>query len=216
MFAYIRNFFTGNFEPRGKFRKPRVWSNDELKKIGHVFSGSIINVSGKVDSDKDGGLYKAYFPHAKEYFISNYNPGHSDRSTKKWDFDINLDEDIPSEFRERFDVVFNHTTLEHIFDMPKAFKNLCMLSKDIVIVVVPFMQQMHWGASYKDYWRFTPYALKEMFEREKMKLVYISGNNGRRESIYVFAVGSKNPKAWEGKMPKQDPNVYTDLGDRII
>ena len=30
-------------------------------------------------------------------------------------FDINLDESLSDEFVERFDVVFNHTTLEHIF-----------------------------------------------------------------------------------------------------
>lgn len=216
MFSRIRNFFTGNFEPAGKFRRPRVWSNDELRKIGHLFDGSVINVSGKVDSDKCGGVYRSYFPKAKEYFVSNYNSDKSAKPPEKWDFNINLDENIDPQFVGRFDVVFNHTTLEHIFDMHTAFKNLCAMSKDVVIIVLPFLQQMHWGASYKDYWRFTPYALKEMFEREGMTLLYMSGNNRRHESVYIFAVASKKPDLWKGKMPKEDPAVWGELGNRVI
>jgi hypothetical protein len=214
--SHLRHFLNGNFEPKGKFRTPRIWSNNELKKVGLLFGGSIINVSGKVDSDKYGGLYKSYFPNAKEYFVSNYNKNPSARTPTKWNFNINLDEELPSQFQNRFDVVFNHTTLEHIYDMKKAFKNLCAMSKDIVIIVVPFIQQMHFGASYRDYWRFTPYALKEMFEKEGMTMVYISANNKRNESIYLFTVASKNPDAWRGILPKTDEKIFTDLGERII
>lgn len=184
--------------------------------MGPFFRGSIINVSGKVDSDKEGGVYRSYFPNAAKYCVSNYNVKEKVREEKRWDFDINLDEELDPQFIGEFDVVFNHTTLEHIFDLQRAFTNLCAMTKDIVIVVVPFLQQMHFGASYKDYWRFTPYALKEMFQREGMKLLYISGNNKSRESIYLFAIGSKKPHLWENVLPRFDQKIFDDLGDKII
>jgi len=36
-----------------KFQVPRIWSNAELRKFAHLFSGSIVNVSGWIDKDKE-------------------------------------------------------------------------------------------------------------------------------------------------------------------
>ena len=58
---------------------------------------------------------------------------------------------LPVELENQFDVVFNHTTLEHIFDIFTAFQNLCRLTKDILIIVVPFLQEQH--ENFGDYWR---------------------------------------------------------------
>lgn len=44
-----------------KFRVPRVWSNRELEKFGHLFSGKGVNVSGWKDIDKEGKKYRDYF-----------------------------------------------------------------------------------------------------------------------------------------------------------
>lgn len=56
-----------------KFKEPRVWSNQELKKFGFIFQGDIVNISGWKDMDKEGNRYKEYFKNAKSYQISNYN-----------------------------------------------------------------------------------------------------------------------------------------------
>ena len=87
MFGTLRWYLTGSYEPRGKFRKPRSWSNRELRLLGPHFEGSVINVSGKVDGDKEGGLYRTYFPSASEYYVSNYrNPDSSKEKGDRWDF----------------------------------------------------------------------------------------------------------------------------------
>lgn len=117
---------------------------------------------------------------------------------------------MPPDLADRFDLVFNHTTLEHIFDFQTAFQNLCHMSRDVVIVVVPFLQPMH--ADYGDYWRFSPQALVGLFEQQNMSIAYLSFNNDRLTSVYVFAIGTKKPERWRGvfdfEIEYSDPRAF--------
>ncbi len=197
--------------PERKFRAARVWSNQELKKIAYLFKGDVINVSGWRDSDKSGSFYRDYFINAKSYSVSNYD---GEMGYQGGEIKLDLEKDLPNDIKNKFDVVLNHTVLEHIFYVTKAFKNLCDMTKDTVIIVVPFLQQMHFeDSSYKDYWRFTPYALKRMFEDNDMEMVYCVGDNSGRHSVYVLAVGSKNPEKWDFEY---DQNIFENLGDKVI
>jgi hypothetical protein len=180
------------------YRLPRQWSNSELRKFAHLFAGDVINVSAWQDEDKEGGHYKDYFPKAHSYAISNFQSEIRGFQGYENEILLNLEEDLPRELEGRFDVVFNHTTLEHIYDFQQAFHNLCLLSRDIVIVVVPFLQEMHAGA-YGDYWRFSPQALDKMFGREHFNLLYISFNSQKNTSVYIFAVATRNPAKWNGQ-----------------
>jgi hypothetical protein len=119
----------------------------------------------------------------------------------KNEFYLDLSQNLPEDYVYRFDVVFNHTTLEHIYEVKRAFQNLGNLSKDIVIIVVPFLQQMH--GNYGDYWRFTPLSVKNLFEENGITLLYLSFNDHRHSSIYIFALGAKNPAKWENKIDYQ-------------
>ena len=125
-----------------KFREPRIWSNNELKKFSKKFYGNIINVSGWKDSDKVSSFYKNYFTNCTNYFISNWSYSERGQENKlsKNEYLIDLESDLKKELLGKFDVVFNHTTLEHIFDIYKSFRNLCELSNDVVIIVVPFLK----------------------------------------------------------------------------
>lgn len=201
--------------PDSKFRKTRIWSNLELKKNAHFLDGDIINVSGWQDSDKRGGCYKDYFTNAKSYTISNYS-GDSGFQGNPGEIFIDLEKDLSSENIGKFDVVFNHTTLEHVFEVKKAFENLCLLSRDIVIIVVPFLQEMHFGESFKDYWRFTPFAIKRMFEDNKMNLIYLNANNNSKNSVYLFAIGSRYPQKWINKIDYINNDSFNNLGNKII
>jgi len=182
-----------------KFRVARSWSNKELKKFSSRFEGDIINVSAWKDEDKEGDFYKNYFPNAKSYSLSNYK--HEARGFQGKDGEIFLDltKELPSELQEKYDVVFNHTTLEHIFEIDIAFKNLCLMSKDLVIIVVPFLQEMH--ADYGDYWRFTPLALKKLFEKNGLEMAYVSYNEDPGSSVYIYAMASKVKGKWDFKKP---------------
>jgi len=158
-------------------------------------------VSGWKDIDKEGGKYKDYFINAKSYFISNYKSELKGMQGYENEFFLDLTQDLKKEYVERFEVVYNHTTLEHIFEVKNAFKNLCLLSKDIVIIIVPFLQQMH--GNYDDFWRFTPITIKKMYEENKLTLLYLSFNNQKNTSVYIFAIGSKYPEKWKEKIPEQ-------------
>src|SRR5688572_11105318 len=131
------------FGPEPKFKRPRVWSNEELKKIGKLLQGSIVNVSGWKDEDKEGGHYANYFPRATEYTITNYSSTYKGFQGGSNEIGLDLTAPLAQELVGRFDTVFNHTTLEHIFEVQTAFANLSKMAKENVLVIVPFLQQQH-------------------------------------------------------------------------
>lgn len=177
-----------------RFRVPRVWSNDLLRRIAPLFDGHVINVSGWRDEDKRGGHYRDYFANARSYSISNYGGYMGEADDTAWTID--LEGEIPDELKGRFDVVFNHTTLEHVFDVFTATRNLCALSSDVVIVVVPFIQEQHTSQDFSDYWRFTPLGIKAMFAANGFDTVLLGSTPGRRSAIYHLAVASSQPQRW--------------------
>ena len=185
-------------------RPIRIWSNNELNKLAHLFKGSVVNVSGWEDQDKQGNRYKDYFKNADEYVVTNYTPSHSASGIAE--ITLDLEADLDPSLENRFDVVFSHTNLEHIFNIFKAVENHCKMSRDIVIIIVPFIQQQHETEEFKDYWRFTPTCLKELYKMNGLTVVYESFNNEPDKVNYVLSVGSRHPDKWAGKFPE-----YTEL-----
>ena len=185
-----------------RFRVARCWSNQQLKAIGHLFSGDVVNVSAGENIDKEGNTYDSYFPHSKSFSLTNYAPGafrgYQGRTNEHL---LDLAGPVPEHLREGFDVVFNHTVLEHVFDVRKAFRNLCELSRDIAIVVVPFAQIQHDSPGYKDYWRLCPSGVRALYEENGLEVVYESCNEDADTAVYLFFVGSRHPERWRTKMP---------------
>jgi hypothetical protein len=179
-------------------RLPRVWSNRELARFAHLFYGDLVNVSGWTDMDKEGRHYKDYFVNARSYTITNYKSEARGFQGYSNEVFLDLEGELPPNLYQAYDAAFNHTTLEHVYAIERAFSNLCSLSKDIVIVVVPFLQQYH--AAYGDYWRFTPLAIKRMFEDNGFALVYQSFNSHKRSSIYTFNIASRRPETWRDRI----------------
>lgn len=186
-----------------RFRVARVWSNAELRKIGARFSGLVVNVSAGENLDKEGGSYERYFPGAKSFSLTNHDPG-SFRGFQGRENEtlLDLEAELPTRLRNKFDVVFNHTTLEHVFEVRQAFRNLCDMSRDVVIVVVPFAQVQHENEGYADFWRFTPTCLRRMFAENGFGVVYEAASPDRDAAIYLFFVGSRHPDRWQGRMPE--------------
>ena len=125
--------------------------------------------------------------------------------------ELDLEKDLDTTLHNKFDVCFNHTTLEHIYEFQKAFQNICLMSKDIVIIVLPFLQEQH--ADYGDYWRFTPMAIRQMFERNAMEMIYVNYNDEPNESIYIFAIGRKRHDKWNEILIHKDNKI--DQVDKI-
>lgn len=187
-----------------KAQPVRVWSNVELKKFAHLFTGSVVNLSGWEDQDKQGRRYKDYFTGATEYVVTNYTPSHATSGIQEMILD--LEADLPADMVNRFDVVLSHTNLEHIFNVFKAVENHCRISRDIVIIIVPFIQQQHETNEFKDYWRFTPTCLRKLYEINGLTTVYESFTNQPNKVNYILSVGSKHPEKWTGKFP-----AFTEL-----
>ncbi len=175
--------------PDPVFRKPRIWSNRILSEIAPTLTGRVINISGWDDRDKQGRHYRDYFTGATTYDISNFESAMGFQG-KEGEIYLDLTKPLPQELVGQYDVVFNHTTLEHIFDVDQAFTNLCALSRRHVVIVVPWLQPLHYDEGYKDYWRLSPFALDELFKKNGFKTV-INTTNSREDSVYVFAVGTK-------------------------
>jgi hypothetical protein len=187
----------------------RRWSNKELARIAPFFDSPIINVSAWEDSDKEGRKYKDYFNPQAEYRISNFGTSQGALQGRDDEFYLDLEKELPAELRGRFRTVFNHTTLEHIWDFRTAFANLCALSSDAVIVVVPWLQPQH--SDYGDYWRFSPHAVVRLFEEQGMRVMHLDWNRGPRQAVYILAVAVRDPSRWTAKFPKGAP-ASTDPG----
>ena len=177
-----------------KHRVPRLWSNHELQLIAPYCRGDVVNVSGWKDSDKDGRHYRDYFSSASSYTITNFRAEARGLQGVPGELFLDLEQPLEPSLEARFDVVFNHTVLEHVFNVSLAFSNLCRMSKDLVVLVVPFIQPMH--ADYGDFWRFSPMALERMFAANGLTMIRAASNRNWFSSVYVVAVGSRNPGRW--------------------
>lgn len=177
-----------------------MWSNAELRRVAPLIAGEVVNVSGSEDDDKEGGHYRDYFTRATSYAITNYT-GYRGVTGADGEIPLDLTRDLPADLSGRFDAVFNHTTLEHIFDTRGAFARLCQMSRDLVVVVVPFAQATHWSESFGDFWRFTPMGLRAMFEENGLDVVHEAAGPPRGEPVYLLFVGSRQADHWRGVLP---------------
>jgi hypothetical protein len=180
-----------------------LWSNSELRKFAPFFTGRVVNISGWNDSDKEGNKYSEYFANASAYSITNYLDD-AERGAQgfKGEIKLNLEEELPKNLIKKYDVAFTHTVIEHIYDVHKAFSNICKISKNTVITIVPYIQQLHgMEGDVGDYWRFTPLTMKRLYEENGLKLRYCSSNGkAAKSSIYLFCIGYRDD-IYDKKIP---------------
>lgn len=175
--------------------KARKYSNRLLRPYLKHLGGDIINVSGWKDSDREGGRYRDYYGTVSSYTISNIEGNRGMPETKATDASwIHLDVELPlpPELRQRFDVVFCHTVLEHVLETQVALSNLAELSRDVVIVVIPFSQSVHYSEPYLDYVRLTPYYLDKFFRKRGFTTMLCDANEQPFLTTYVTYVASRN------------------------
>ncbi|GAA5784358.1 hypothetical protein [Chitiniphilus shinanonensis] len=181
--------------------RPRNWSNAELRQFGRLFTGDILNVSGWRDEDKNGGHYRDYFPAARSYSISNYS-GECGVSGVEGEVFLDLENPLPPQLHRKYQVVLNHTTVEHVYDIRTAIANLCALSDDVVILVTPFLQQVHWiDGSFGDWWRPTPMCLNRLLAEQGFEVHYQSANDNPWYIVYVFTVARRTPVPTMPRLP---------------
>lgn len=182
---------------------PRAWSNHELRSLVKNLKGDIINISAAEDKDKTGSNYREYFTSAQTYSISNYGKGVE--GSAGGDCEIVLDLSKPYEGSNgKYDVVFNHTVLEHVFEIETALDTICALTRDLVVTVIPFVQCLHGrDGSYSDYWRLSPPALARLFAERGLKTLYCNWNDTPSvNNVYIVHVASKHPSRHVNEFPE--------------
>jgi hypothetical protein len=188
-----------------QFRIARRWSNTQLRLIAPMCVGRVVNVSAGDDEDKEGAAYAGYFSAATSYTLTNFRAAYRGFQGRSNEIELDLSRPLPAGLAGSFDVVFNHTTLEHVFEVRTAFRALCELSGDLVIVVVPFAQVQHENVGYQDFWRFTPTCLRALFAENGLDVVYEAANDDFNASVYLFVVGSRCAERWGGRFPAWQP-----------
>ena len=90
-------------------------------------------------------------------------------------------------------MAYNHTTLEHVFEIRKAIENICALSSDVVILVTPFLQSVHFEeGAFGDYWRPTPMCLNRILADNGFTTTYQSANDTHWHYVYIFTVAVRD------------------------
>lgn len=173
------------------FKAARRWSNRELRRVAPLFTGDVVNVSGWEDRDKEGRLYREYFANARSYAVTNAKAerGYEGRPGELL---LDLAKPLPRRMRRRFDVVFNHTTLEWLYDVRGAARALCELSRDAVVLVLPTAAP----SAGKDFWRFTEHSARKLLEENGMKVVYLRQSRNLLAPDYLFVIASRKPAKW--------------------
>lgn len=194
----------------------RNWSNKALKELAMNFPrfDNAINVSGFLDSDKAGNIYKNYFK-AQNYDISRYL-GDSAQSNPNTEILIDLDSDINKinkSYLNKYDLVFSHTVLEHVKNPFNAFKifRAIMAPSSLLVNVVPFIYKFHFSTkNYGDYWRYTPHGIEELHKSSNLILKDI--RIGPRNSFekYIISVGTNDMEAFN-----DFDNFYDQLNNRL-
>ncbi len=204
--AFARRMLVNTGRRRFPEMEPRRWSNTTLRKISPLFTGDVVNVSGWKDQDKQGGTYKTYFTSANRYSITNYWGTSAPDDGIEGSLFLDLTGELPPELEKSHDVAFCHTVLEHVADIEASFRNLARITRDVLIVIVPFMQDEHFSPGlYGDYWRFTPHGLSRLFEINGMTTVSMQYNSNPWYPIYLLGVGAFNPERWKDRMPAPYP-----------
>lgn len=159
-----------------------------------------------------GGVYRDYFTHKRSYAVTNVpRAGKGFGSISGGDvkeIPLDLEGVPPKQLEGKFDVVLNICTLEHVRDIETAFSNLCRMSRDAVILVVPAIQQIH-VSDYGDYWRMTTLGVAKMFQKHGYVPLVIRANDQPFRPIFVFAIAVRDLKKYEGKLP---PSLDLEMG----
>lgn len=157
----------------------RKQQNDILKekilKLENI--KSVLNIGSAMNSkDKEGQLYKDYFPNADYYTLDvNINDG------SKNHFVVDLHN--LSRIKKRFDLVLLMNVLEHVknpFVVANEVSKI-IASNGFLFVSSPFFYPIHKDISgnFSDYWRFTDDAYQILFP--KLTQIWIE----RTESVIL-------------------------------
>ena len=99
-------------------------------------------------------------------------------------------ENMDSIASERYDWVISTDVFEHLEDPWAAAREALRVTKPggFIYTLAPFSHQIHVGATYGDYWRFTPGALARLFPGCRVREVEVWGDDPIMANEYAVLV----------------------------
>ncbi len=115
---------------------------------------------------------------------------------EKADIIFNLNDELPENLSERFDIVFDGGVIEHVFNIGKAFTNICRMTK---VGGYIFSHNPTYNCLHNTFWNISP----EMF------LDFYSANNYQILdcSMITFLTENSEKRAWTDRPVIWSPDV---------
>lgn len=155
--------------------------NSQLR-YSRIEAARVLNIGATQEyDDKEGHLYRDYFPGSEYWTIDKIG--------------IDGGRHVAGDLVDRapdmgkFDMVLLMNVLEHVenpFAIAEAADNL-VAPGGRLFVTVPFFYPVHYNGYMKDYWRFTPSALRLLFP--KLNERYILSEPGKEVKTPVGYIG---------------------------
>lgn len=199
-------------KPASPAREARAWSNGFIAAVASAVEGRVVNVSAWKDEDKQGRAYRDYFVNAQSYETTNYQGWRGEGVPS--DHDVDLQKPAPEPLRGAFDLVFNHTTLEHVYDFHRALDTLCEMSRDAILVIVPWMQHLH-GPEDGDFWRFSPYAMRRLLADRGFAIVAEQAGPQGGKVRYLGYLAARDPKPWQERLGRLTNDAPAISGEAL-
>ena len=92
---------------------------------------------------------------------------------------MDLNEPLPVEYKEKYDLIFDVGTLEHCFNVGQAFKNIMEMTKlgGTIFMAAPASKINH------GFWNFCPTAYTDIFHQNGWQVTDLIGVKGTRREV---------------------------------
>ena len=92
---------------------------------------------------------------------------------------MDLNEPLPEEYKEKYDLIFDVGTLEHCFNVGQAFKNIIEMTKlGVTIFMAAPASKINHG-----FWNFCPTAYTDIFHQNGWQVTDLIGVKGTKREV---------------------------------
>ena len=148
----------------------------------------------EIDSDrikKWHGIFEKFQIIDTDFFFRslNFDADYFDvRKIRKNEIILNLNEELPIIYEEKYDLVIDTGTLEHCFNVGVAFINMLKLLKTdgIVMSASPINYPNH------GFWSFSPCVYENFFRENSWRMLFYLATDDAKKIIDITDLNSKN------------------------
>lgn len=112
------------------------------------------------------------------------------------DIIFNLNDDLPNNLHEKFDVVYDGGVIEHVFDVGKALRSMCQMVSGggIILNLNPIANYLH-----NVFWNISPELFIEFYQANGYKIL--------ESSIITFLSETNDNRPWSERPVIWSPDV---------